>query len=205
MILALLMTSRERRTGGVVLGMTPVRHRSSSHLNDATTRDAPPWFACYTQPRREKKVQRWPRDREVECFLPLVPRVSHWHERRKTIEWPLFRSYLFVKCPPGELGSITGTRGVAAVVRFGAEPAVIPEHEIDNIARFADKLRETGWEPPAAQFEPGQRVKITAGPFEGVVGIVVEARSRRRVIVGLQTIGLGFEVDVPRDSLKSIE
>jgi hypothetical protein len=43
------------------------------------------------------------------------------------------------------------------------------------------------------------------GPFEGVEGIVVEARGRKRVLVGLAAIGQGLEIDIDTRLLKAIK
>jgi hypothetical protein len=45
------------------------------------------WYALYTRSRHEKKVAEGLRQREFEAYLPLVPKVSRWHDRRKKIEW----------------------------------------------------------------------------------------------------------------------
>jgi transcription antitermination factor NusG len=58
--------------------------------------------------------------------------------------------------------------------------------------------------PPPRALEAGERIRITAGPFEGVEGVVVERRGRRRVLVGLSTIGQGMEVDIDRRMLQPI-
>lgn len=156
----------------------------------------PAWYACYTMARREKKIHARLQEQGVESFLPVSPRVSQWHDRRKTIEWPLFPSYVFVRCQPRELSGIVALPGITDVVRFGRHPAVVPEMEIQNIALFAAALREHRLEPPACRFTEGQKVKILGGPFAGVTGIVVEARGGRRVVVGMPTLGMGFEVQV---------
>jgi transcriptional antiterminator RfaH len=162
------------------------------------------WYACYTRPRSEKKVALLFGERGIENFLPTAPRVSQWHDRKRTVHWPLFASYVFARTCNDELPRIFRTPRVVDVVRFCGRPALIPDSEIRNIASFADALAATGYEPPPAQYEEGQRVRITAGPFEDVEGVVVELRGRKRVLVGLAAIGAGFEVDVPAHSLKAI-
>ena len=53
-------------------------------------------------------------------------------------------------------------------------------------------------------FAEGQWVRIKEGPFEGVTGIVVERRNKRRVLVGLAAIGQGLEIDIDARLLKAI-
>jgi len=160
------------------------------------------WFACYTRPRAEKKVHALLAERGIECYLPAVPRVHRWRDRNRTVVMPLFTSYVFAR---GEfVVRIVETPGVHDVVRFDGRPALIPDAEIRNIERFVRALSATRREVPPVPFQQGERVLITAGPFEGVEGVVVRARNRRRVLVGLAVIGAGFEVDVPAASVLAI-
>jgi transcription antitermination factor NusG len=50
----------------------------------------------------------------------------------------------------------------------------------------------------------GQWVEVREGPFAGVRGVVVERRNRRRVLVGLEAIGQGLEIDVDTKLLRRI-
>jgi transcription antitermination factor NusG len=178
----------------------PRRHRESPWEPPAT----PAWYACLTRARAEKKVTTLLTQRGVQSYLPVVPRLRQWHDRKKRVAIPLFPSYVFAKFEARGVLPILKTPGVASVVRFDGRLAAIPDADIENIARFAELLADSGYEPPPVRFEKGQRIKIVSGPFEGVYGTVVEARGRRRVLVGLETIGLGFEVDVPSTSVKPI-
>lgn len=165
----------------------------------------PRWYACYTMARREKKVHARFGERGLESFLPIVPRTSQWHDRRKRIEWPLLPGYVFARFRLPELYHVLGTPGVSSVVRMNGLPAPISDEEIRNIARFATALAESKIEPRQVRFREGQRVRIVSGPFEGIEGIVLELRGRRRVLVGLRTIGLGFEVDVSDQALRPLD
>lgn len=161
------------------------------------------WYACYTHSRSEKKVETLLRQRGIESFLPVVARERQWHDRRKVVPFPLFPSYVFARFDPTDMIPVLSTPGLSAVVKFDGRLAQIPDADIDNIARFARALSDHRLEvPPTVQYHKGQTVRITSGPFSGIQGIVTEVRGRRRVLVGLRTIGLGFEVDVACDSLK---
>jgi transcription antitermination factor NusG len=54
------------------------------------------WYVIYTRPKYEKKVQEELMFQKYISYLPLVPKVSIWSDRRKNIEAPLFPSYIFV-------------------------------------------------------------------------------------------------------------
>lgn len=170
---------------------------------DQTKRQAPAelyaqprWYACYTRARQEKKVEALFEHQGIRSYLPLVPLLRQWHDRRKIIRWPLFDSYIFAHFSLNSLSHVLSTPGLSTVVRSNGWPAPISDEEIANMARFVEALAPTGLQPKQVPLAGGQRVRIISGPFKGVTGIVLEIRGRKRVLIGLQTIGVGFEVDI---------
>jgi transcription termination/antitermination protein NusG len=162
------------------------------------------WFACYTMVNRERKVEALLRQRGITSYVPVVQRLRQWHDRKKRIEQPLFPSYIFFRSTPGPLDHVLSTPGVAAVVRMAGRPVSIPHEEIENIARFARAIGESGQEPVRVTFEAGQHARILSGPFAGITGTVLAQRGGARVLVGVESLGIGFSVDVPAGSLDPV-
>jgi transcription antitermination factor NusG len=166
------------------------------------------WYACYTRGRHEKIVDRLLGRYGFESYLPLVPRMSQWKDRRKQVEWPLFPSYVFGRFSGAEVHRVLGIPGVATVVRANGRPAPIDDAELENIRTFLRALRgdERAPEPVLRPFlEAGRWVEVVSGPFAGVRGVVVEQRNPRRVLVGIRAVGQGMEVDVDAATLRTIE
>jgi transcriptional antiterminator NusG len=166
------------------------------------------WYALYTRARHEKRVHSRLRQKGIETYLPLIPRTSQWHDRKKVVEWPMFPGYVFARVSPERVTRTLDTPGVASVVRQAGEPAPIPEGEIENVRRFAAAVGETGEAPtPLPYVEEGQRVRIVSGPLSSVVGTVVERRGSGRVLIqiGVRAIGLGIKLEVEDRVLKAME
>jgi transcription antitermination factor NusG len=142
-------------------------------------------------------------ERGFESFLPLVLRESQWKDRKKMVGWPLFPSYVFGRFPRDEIHRVLGIPGVATIVRVQGQPAAIRDEDIENVRRFVTALTRT---PDVIEsvpfFAEGERVEVTSGPFAGVQGYVVERLNRRRVLVGIEAIGQGLEIDVDARSLR---
>jgi len=163
------------------------------------------WYACYTRARHEKRVEHVLRERGIESYLPVVSRIQQWKDRKRRVEFPLFPSYVFGRFTLREMHAVLTTPGVSTIVRINGYPTPIPDRELDNIRRFAMAVADSGCEPePAAFVREGDWVRVVDGPFRGVVGIVVERRGRRRILVGLRAIGQGLEVDVDVCSLEPV-
>ena len=55
------------------------------------------WFALYTRPKAEKKVEERLSLAGFDSFLPLQTVIKQWSDRKKKVEIPLINSYVFVK------------------------------------------------------------------------------------------------------------
>lgn len=180
-------------------------HGSAGQMAPEHLYAEPHWFACYTRARHEKQVELLLQQRGFESYLPLVPQMRQWKDRKKLVEFPLFPSYVFGRFTLKELHGVLTTPGVSTIVRANGYPTPIPERDIDNVRRFATAISETGIEPEQRPFlVEGQWVKVLDGPFEGIEGIVIEQRGRKRVLVGVEAIGQGLEIDIDTRLLKPI-
>lgn len=180
--------------------MTRTEAAGSTHPSAAAE-----WYACYTRGRHEKRVAERLRERGVEVFLPLVPTTRRWHDREAVVEFPLFPSYVFARCAPGDLSDTITTPGVVSIVRFNDRPVAIPTWEIESIRRLVSSFAEGGLDPePAPTLSKGELVDVIAGPLEGVRGTVVERRGGKRIVlvVGVTAIAQGLRVEVERDAVR---
>jgi transcription antitermination factor NusG len=161
-----------------------------------------PWYACYTRGKHENKVASHLDSRGIETFLPVHRQHVQWSDRRKTVERPLFPSYVFARCPSSELPQLLSTRGLVTLLRTGGKLAVIPDEEIENLRRFTEVINDCGIVPerePAIQ--AGDRVRVVTGPFTGIEGVAVMRRGRRRLLVALTTVADALVVDLDGASL----
>jgi transcription antitermination factor NusG len=165
----------------------------------------PRWYACYTRARHEKLVDRLLGERGFETFLPLMPRVSEWKDRKKVVEWPLFPSYVFGRFSQADMTRVLSTPGVAALVRSNGRPAPIADDELRNVRRLVQVLSTGAVEPQHRPYiAEGEWVEVTGGPFQGLRGVVVQQRNRRRVLIGIKAIGQGLEVDIDTKALRPV-
>ncbi len=165
----------------------------------------PHWYACYTRARHEKQVEGLLAQKGLESYLPTVPQLRQWKDRKKLVAWPLFPSYVFARFTLRDVHDVLVVPGVSTIVRTDGRPTPIPDEELGNVRRFVEVVAETGVVPEVRPLiQEGDWVRIVDGPFLGVEGRVVERRGRRRVLVGLGAIGQGIEVDIATQLLKVI-
>jgi transcription antitermination factor NusG len=172
-------------------------------LSSALLEAQPRWYACYTRARHEKLVERQLRERAVESYLPTIRMLRQWKDRKKLINVVLFPSYVFARFPLGQLYTVLAVPGITTVVRSNGHPVVVPDDDLANVRRFAEVLSAVDGEATVRAFPArGDHVCITSGPFCGIRGVVLEHRKRCRVLVGLQAIGWGAEVELDAELLE---
>lgn len=163
---------------------------------------SPKWFAAYTTPRHEKAVVRQLDARHVECFLPLYSSVRRWKNGcRVTVDRPLFPSYVFVRVKRRDSVKVLQVPGVLSIVGTAREPSALPCAEIDSLRA----------ELPLRQFEPhpylvaGEKVRITAGSLEGMVGVLLRRKNDFRVVLTLDLIRQSVSVEIGVDEIEPLK
>ncbi len=144
------------------------------------------WFAIYTKPRWEKKVNQLLTDKGVECYCPLNKVKRKWSDRTKTVEEPLFKSYVFVKVTEEERTKVRLTNGVVNFVYWNGKPAVVREKEIQTIKLFLDEHENVQVRPIDLTVQ--QRVLITSGTFMDRTATVLDVR-KKEVKVSIHSLG----------------
>jgi transcription antitermination factor NusG len=163
----------------------------------ATLYETPNWYALHTRSRHEKPVASLLQRQGIESYLPLLARQNRWKDRVKLVHLPLFPGYVFARFTLDGLTQVLSTHGVFTIVAVAGHPTPIPAQEIDNVRRAAEAAAQAGAELETAFLvEEGTRVRVAAGPFQGVEGTVVERRGRQRVVVGITALGRALEVDI---------
>ncbi len=161
------------------------------------------WSVCRTKSRAEKKVEQQLSGAGFEAYLPVVEEERQWADRKKTVAFPLFPGYLFARFRLTELHEVLGLPGVASVLRPNGYPTPVRDEELASLRRFVDGVKETGALPVPWDFlEPGRDVVVVSGPFEGMLGVMVEDRGRARVVVRIAVLRQATSVWLDRAVLK---
>ena len=161
------------------------------------------WYLVHTKPRKERVAEQNLQRQSYEVYLPLIQQPRRQRSRWIEAIDPLFPRYLFVRLRPGydNISSIRYTTGVRNLVRFTAEPTVVPDHIIESIKHAADP--NTGlYHPQGPLFEPGDKVIIDKGPLAGLGAIFLAETGQERVVILLEMLGRENRVIVKRDLLR---
>ena len=147
------------------------------------------WYVLYTSARAEKKAQDRLEQMGVECFLPLHKIKRQWSDRVKTVEVPLFNSYIFVNCNDHQVRQLPLVYGVVRVVFYLGRPAVVREEEIEAIKEFLVIAQDKNI------IASGDEVEIMGGPFKNKEAKVLHISSKKAMLV-LKEIGINISVSL---------
>jgi transcription antitermination factor NusG len=151
------------------------------------------WYAAYTCAQHEKRVAAELGMREVEHFLPLYSSLRRWKDRHVQLELPLFPGYVFVRLALRDRLRVVQIPSVVRLVGFSGLPTALPDEEMEILR---SGLCQSFGAEPHPFLAVGRRVRITAGPFAGLEGILKRKKGNLRVVVSLELIQRSMAVDV---------
>lgn len=159
------------------------------------------WFAVFTSSHHEKKVSQHFIQRRIENFLPLYSAIHHWTNRRKVaVQLPLFPNYVFVRIDREQRGRVLEVPGVLSIVGCGYEPTPLLDCEIESL-RSGLRLRKF---EPHPYLVVGERVRIKAGPLDGMEGILLRQKNNLRVVLTVALIMQSVAVEVDAHDVEPI-
>jgi transcription antitermination factor NusG len=160
------------------------------------------WYAVYTRPRWEKKVNDLLTKKGIESYCPLNRVRRKWSDRIKLVEEPLFKSYVFVKVEDEARTEVRMTDGVVNFVYWEGKPALIKEKEIQVIKRFLNEYENV--ELVKIELKKEQRVRVTAGPLMDQEGKVIEIKNKV-ARVAIDSLGYILVADIEKGKLRGVE
>ncbi len=167
------------------------------------TNKSPLWFAVSTRSRFEKKVLKALEEKGIDAWLPLQKKMKQWSDRRKIVEEPLLRCYIFVRITADEYLNVLNTKGVVRFITFSGKAVPIPEEQISTLK----KLVATKVEMDVTQekLEVGDKVRVATGPLFGLTGHLVDYRGRQKVMMQIEQTGHTLLITIPRSFLEPVE
>lgn len=162
------------------------------------------WYAIYTRANGEKKLLSSLVEKNIECYLPLKKTLKSWSDRKKWVEEPLFRCYIFVKVCYKEFFTALNTPGVVCYVSFGGKAQPIPDAQISNIKRFLDQC-DHEVTLTYERIQKGVSVEVLHGSLKGVTGEVINIYGQARLVMRIDSMNCSLYANISKDEVKIIE
>jgi transcription antitermination factor NusG len=160
------------------------------------------WYAVYVRSRHEKSVYSALLDKGIDASLPMMTVVRKWSDRKKKMQIPLFRGYVFVKIDVNiDNLNVLQTAGVVKFIGIRNKPSRIPDEQIHWMHML---VAESAIVRAEKEIPTGQRVRVMMGPFKGIKGVVRRVGSRSRLVVLIESIMQAISIDIKPEYLEKI-
>jgi len=157
------------------------------------------WYVVYTRPRWEKKIASLLDNRGIHNYLPLNKVVKQWSDRKKMVQEPLFKGYVFVKIAEKEKWDIKLVDGILNYVHWLGKPAIVKESDIENIKKFLQEFDNVQIIDKSLQ--KGAEVVVQQGIMMNYKGIVLEVLNNK-AIVNIDSMGINLNATFDLNKLQ---
>ncbi|WP_339714827.1 UpxY family transcription antiterminator [uncultured Kriegella sp.] len=149
--------------------------------------DIAQWFVLKVRHGYEKKVAERLAKMDVRVYCPMIKEVRLWSDRKKTIETPLIRSYVFIKSKEKDRAIAFAVPGVERYLLWLGKPAIVREEEITVLKNWVEN--DSVEELNHSELQLGNRVTIQRGLLKNQEGVVRHV-GRNRVSLVLEGMGI---------------
>jgi transcription termination/antitermination protein NusG len=150
------------------------------------------WHVLHTKSRQEKALSAELERLDILHFLPLVTQTRYYGKRKFRVSEPLFPGYVFLRGPIERAYAADRTSRVANIIHVADQFQL--DWELRNLALAMDQRVPLD---PYPFLKVGIRVRVKAGPFMGLQGVIESKEALGRLV--LQIRMLGQAVSVPMD------
>ena len=175
----------------------------SANLSDSIKADIQSdctWRVLHTKPRQEKAIARTLAASGIRHFLPTIRETKIYGHRKRIVDRPLFASYVFLNGTREEAWFAVGTRRVAQVI----EPPD-PERLAIELEQIRIALAGQATLDPYPYLKAGKRVRVCAGPFKGVEGVVDIRKRQDRLILKVESLGRAVCLEIDAGLLEPMD
>jgi len=152
------------------------------------------WKVLYVKPRTEKKTEAALLKMGIKAYCPVVTEIHQWSDRKKKVQVPILKSYVFVQCDDAAHHTVFQVPYVVRYLFWLGKPALVRDHEIKIMQ---DWLVSESTTAAVETIEPGDHMAIKTGPFKGTAGLVKEINKNRIQLVILD-LGIKITLDRPK-------
>lgn len=160
---------------------------------------SPHWYALYTKPRWEKKIAKSLAEKGFAAYCPVTKVLRQWSDRKKILEEPLFKGYIFVRIEPEERAAVRMIEGIVNFVYWNGKAAVVRDEEIETIKRFLGEFGSV--EVEDMNLRVNTQVVVKKGLLVNYQGIVLEILGNKAKVL-IESMGVKLSATIDKKNLE---
>ena len=147
------------------------------------------WYLAYTKPRQEQIALTNLAQQSFEAYLPLYKKFKKTEQGPVAQFEPMFPRYMLFRPskPEQSISVVRNTKGIATIVRFGFEPALLNDELVQRI-RLLEQDRNHATLQELSNLKAGQTVRLKHTALGNIQGLIQNVSSKR-VAVLLEILG----------------
>ncbi|MBI3852551.1 MAG: hypothetical protein HY298_20020 [Verrucomicrobia bacterium] len=157
------------------------------------------WFVAHTRPRREKKLAQYCRRVAIATTLPCYELAHKYRGKTVVFRKPLFPGYVFLELDPADRNLIRQNEHVANLLEVLDQETF--QKQLQDILLALEANVGVRLAPSIGE---GMRVRIRAGPLQGIEGWVEQRHGLSTVLLRLDFINQAAAVKLEADLLEPI-
>ncbi len=157
------------------------------------------WFVAHTRPRREKKLAEYCERQGIACTLPCYDSPHKYRGKTVVFRKPLFPGYVFLQLEPARKDTVRQNEHVANLLDVFDQETF--RQQLTDILLALDSNLGVRLAPAIGE---GMRVRIKAGPLQGIEGWVEQRYGMTTVLLRLDFISQAAAVKLEADLLELI-
>jgi len=154
------------------------------------------WFVAHAKPRREKKLAGYCRRQGIAVTLPCCNSAHKYRGKTVVFQKPIFPGYVFLQLQPGQKDSVRQNDHVAKLLEVFDQETF--QRQLQDILFALETNLEVRLAPSIGE---GMRVRIKAGPLQGLEGWVERRSGMTTVLLRLDFINRAAAVKIDADQL----
>jgi len=160
------------------------------------------WIAAATHACRERVAIANLERQGFSTYCPMLRKRIRHARRQQDVLRPMFPGYVFICIDRERIAwrPILSTAGVRTLIRFGDRLGILPTRFIETL-RAHEHEGAVSMLLPSNSFVPGEKVRITDGPLEGLIATVLRADDHNRLLVLMDLLKRSVRVLMPIDAV----
>ncbi|MHB0913300.1 MAG: transcription termination/antitermination protein NusG [Armatimonadota bacterium] len=170
------------------------------------------WYAVHTYAGHENKVKATIerraesmslKDKIVRILIPTEQELRTRGGKKREIQRKIFPGYILIQMvlDDSTWHLVKSTTGVTGFVSSGNRPVPLQDREIQNILQAVEGPAQR----PKVQWEKGQVVRVTLGPFADFTGTIEDVNApREKVRVLISIFGRDTPVELDFTQIEKI-
>ncbi len=162
--------------------------------------DTKQWFAVKVKYRGEKVVIAQLERKGIEAYTPMRAYTRRYVRKIVHRMVPVLSTYVFVHIDRKQYIPVLETEYIFGFVKVGKQLLPVTQEEMDTLHRI-EGLDEN-YTVKEVRYQAGQRVRVNNGALFGMQGIVSEIKSKGRLIVNFDSLGVALQIEINVNQLE---